>query len=80
MAAGWERFVRRLLDTERAHVFVTGSSAALLSQEIATALRGRAWQVVMHPFSFEEALRHRGRRRKGTRSISWPGSPAAARS
>ena len=61
MAAGWERFVRRLLDTERAHVFVTGSSAALLSQEIATALRGRAWQVVMHPFSFEEALRHRGR-------------------
>lgn len=61
MVAGWERFVRRLLDTERAEVFVTGSSAALLSQEIATALRGRAWQVVMHPFSLEEALRHRGR-------------------
>ena len=59
MVAGWERFVRRLLDTERVRVFVTGSSAALLSQEIATALRGRAWQVVMHPFSFEEALRHR---------------------
>ena len=61
MVAGWERFVRRLLDTERAEVFVTGSSAALLSREIATALRGRAWQVVMHPFSFEEALRHQGR-------------------
>ena len=61
MVAGWERFVRRLLDTERADVFVTGSSAALLSQEIATALRGRAWQVVMHPFSLEEALRHSGR-------------------
>ena len=57
---GWERFVRRLLDTERAGVFVTGSSAALLSREIATALRGRAWQVLIHPFSFEEALRHRG--------------------
>jgi predicted AAA+ superfamily ATPase len=61
MVAGWERFVRRLLDTERVEVFVTGSSAALLSREVATALRGRAWQVVVHPFSFEEALRHRGR-------------------
>lgn len=58
---GWERFVRRLLDTERTEVFLTGSSAALLSREIATALRGRAWQVLIHPFSFEEALRHQGR-------------------
>ena len=57
---GWERFVRRLIDSEQAEVFVTGSSAALLSREIATALRGRAWQVLIHPFSFEEALRHQG--------------------
>lgn len=57
---GWERFVRRLLDAEQVEVFVTGSSAALLSREIATALRGRAWEVLLHPFSFEEALRHQG--------------------
>ncbi len=57
---GWERFVRRLLDDERTEVFITGSSAALLSREIATALRGRAWQVLIHPFGFEEALRHQG--------------------
>ena len=57
---GWERFVRRLLDAPGNEVMVTGSSAALLSQEIATALRGRAWQVLMYPFSFEEALRHQG--------------------
>ena len=57
---GWERFVRRLLDSERVEVFFSGSSAALLSREIATAMRGRAWEVVIHPFSFEEALRHRG--------------------
>jgi len=57
---GWERFVRRLLDSEQVEVFVRGSSAALLSREIATALRGRAWEVLMHPFSFEEALRHGG--------------------
>ncbi|GAB4240070.1 MAG: ATP-binding protein [Acidobacteriota bacterium] len=57
---GWERFVRRLLDTEKVEVFVSGSSAALLSREIATSLRGRAWEVVIFPFSFEEYLRHRG--------------------
>jgi len=60
---GWERFVRRLLDTEEVDIFVTGSSAALLSREIATALRGRAWEVLMHPFSFEEVLRHTGAER-----------------
>jgi hypothetical protein len=57
---GWERFVRRLLDTEKVEVFVSGSSAALLSREIATAMRGRAWEVVLFPFSFEEYLRHHG--------------------
>lgn len=57
---GWERFVRRLLDEEKMEILVTGSSAALLSREIATALRGRAWEVALYPFSFEEALRHQG--------------------
>ncbi len=60
LVPGWERFVRRLLDTRNVEVFVSGSSAALLSREIATALRGRAWQVLIHPFSFEEALLHQG--------------------
>src|SRR5262245_8305773 len=60
VVAGWERFIRRLLDTEKVEVFLSGSSAALLSREIATAMRGRAWEVVIHPFSFEEALRHQG--------------------
>lgn len=57
---GWERFVRRLLDAGGSEVIVTGSSAALLSREIATALRGRAWEVPLYPFSFAETLRHRG--------------------
>ena len=60
LVPGWERFVRRLLDAGRVEVFVSGSSSALLSREIATALRGRAWQVLVHPFSFEETLRHSG--------------------
>jgi predicted AAA+ superfamily ATPase len=53
---GWKRFVRRMLDAERVEIFVTGSSTALLWREIAIALRGRAWEVLLHPFSFEEAL------------------------
>ena len=59
-APGWERFVRRLLDSEVVEVFLSGSSAALLSREVATSMRGRAWEVVIHPFSFEEYLRHHG--------------------
>lgn len=57
---GWERFVRRLLDQGGSEIIVTGSSAALLSREIATALRGRAWEVPLFPFSFAEALQHAG--------------------
>lgn len=57
---GWERFARRLMDTEEIELFLSGSSAKLLSREVATALRGRAMEVLVHPFSFREALRHTG--------------------
>lgn len=57
---GWERFIRRMLDNERVELFLTGSSAALLSREIATSMRGRAWEVAIHPFAFDEALHHSG--------------------
>ncbi len=59
LVPGWERFVRRLLDTPGTEVVISGSSAALLSREMATALRGRGWEVPIHPFSFREALAHR---------------------
>lgn len=39
---GWERFVRRLLDTELVRVIVKGSYSAVLGREIATNLRGRS--------------------------------------
>lgn len=57
---GWERFVRRLLDTEKVAIVLTGSSAKLLSREIATSLRGRSLSTELLPFSFEETLRHAG--------------------
>lgn len=59
LVEGWERFVRRLVDTEGAHVCVTGSSAKLLSREIATSLRGRSLTTELFPFSLVEALAHR---------------------
>lgn len=60
LVAGWERFVRRLLDTERVEVVVSGSSARLLSREVHTSLRGRGLETIIRPFSFREFLRHRG--------------------
>ncbi|MFN0084312.1 MAG: ATP-binding protein [Blastocatellia bacterium] len=57
---GWESFVRRVLDTEKIEIFVSGSSARMLSREVATSLRGRATETIIFPFSFREFLRHRG--------------------
>lgn len=57
---GWEKFVRRLVDTVSRHVFITGSSARLLSREIATALRGRTLAYTLFPFSFSEYMRAQG--------------------
>lgn len=58
--AGWERFLRRLHDTQTGEIFVTGSSSQLLSQEIATSLRGRCLSTAVYPLSFSEFLRFRG--------------------
>jgi predicted AAA+ superfamily ATPase len=60
VVSGWELFIRRLLDTERMAIIVSGSSAKLLSREVATSLRGRSMEAVVFPFSFREALRHAG--------------------
>jgi predicted AAA+ superfamily ATPase len=60
LVPGWEKFVRRLLDSGTARIAITGSSAALLSREMATSLRGRAWTVPLFPFSFGEHLDHLG--------------------
>jgi len=57
---GWERFVRRVLDTEKVEIVVSGSSARMLSREVHTSLRGRGMATVIRPFSFREFLRHRG--------------------
>ena len=57
---GWETFVDRVMRTEKCEVFITGSSAQMLSREIATAMRGRALAWELLPFSFREYLHFTG--------------------
>lgn len=61
LVRGWELFARRILDSENIDLFLSGSSARLLSREVATSMRGRAMEAVVAPFSFREVLRHAGR-------------------
>ena len=56
----WESGVRRLHDTERFRIYLTGSSSKLLSKEIASRLRGRGLSFELLPFSFREVLRAKG--------------------
>lgn len=56
----WEPFIDRLMRTEKCEVYITGSSAQMLSREIATQMRGRALSWELFPFSFREFLDYRG--------------------
>jgi predicted AAA+ superfamily ATPase len=62
---GWEPFVDRMMRTEQCEVYLTGSSAQMLSREIATQMRGRALSWEIFPFSFKEFLDYKG--------IDWAG-------
>jgi len=55
---GWEKFLNRIYETENYKIFVTGSNASLLSEEISTSLTGRSISVELFPFSFKEYLRY----------------------
>lgn len=58
--AGWDLFVLRVFKSYCPHVYVTGSNAKLLSQEISTALRGWTLDYEMLPLSFSEYCRFTG--------------------
>ena len=58
---GWEHWVRSKYDRkEDVKIFVTGSSADLLSSEYATVLTGRHLQVSIAPLVFSEFLEFKG--------------------
>lgn len=57
---GWEAYARRLVDSPKVVLCLTGSSSKLLSEEIATAMRGRSIPIEVFPLSFSEFLRFNG--------------------
>jgi hypothetical protein len=56
--SGWERWIRTLYDTKMfKQIFVSGSSASLLSQDMGRVLTGRHVTFSVFPFSFREYLK-----------------------
>ncbi len=53
----WALVMRRFIDSKDIEIFLTGSSAKLLSKEIATGLRGRSLATEIWPYSFGEYMR-----------------------
>ena len=53
LVSNWEMFVHQLL-REGFKVFITGSNASLLSQELGTNLTGRHLSIELFPFSYKE--------------------------
>ncbi len=53
---GWEKFARRLADSKY-RVYITGSNAKMLSNEIQSTLGGRYINVDVYPYSLEEYLK-----------------------
>ena len=54
---GWELYARRLIDSHKVQLCLTGSSSKMLSGEIATQMRGRSIDVEVFPLSFAEFMR-----------------------
>ncbi len=53
--SGWEYFIRRMQD-RGFKIFLTGSNATLLSQELGTKMTGRNIVIELFPFSYLECL------------------------
>ena len=56
---GWELFVMRTFKNYSKHIFITGSTAEMLSGEIASALRGWPDEYMVYPLDFKEYLEFR---------------------
>jgi uncharacterized protein len=54
---GWSIVLKRLFDTKKIQIYVTGSSAKLLSKKIMTTLRSRSLFLEILPYSYVEYLK-----------------------
>lgn len=59
---GWERWLRKAIDMQEYKIVITGSSAKLLSKELATSVAGRALEHVVWPLSFAEFISFQNRK------------------
>ena len=57
----WEKYIRRIYDTKKFRIYLSGSSSKLLSREISTSLRGRNLEYVIMPLNFKEYLEFNGK-------------------
>ena len=57
LVKGWELFVLRVYKNYCKHIFITGSTAKMLSEEMASVLRGWPDEYREYPLSFSEYLR-----------------------
>ena len=60
LIANWELFVMRVFKSYCKNIFVSGSNAKMLSQEIATTLRGWSIEEKSYPLSFMEYCQFTG--------------------
>jgi predicted AAA+ superfamily ATPase len=56
----WQRWIRTLYDQHRYSIVISGSTSDLTTDKLSSALRGRALNLLILPFSFKEFCRIKG--------------------
>ncbi len=52
----WEKFIRRIYDTENIKIYISGSTSKMFFTDLDTSLRGRTITYKLFPLSFKEYL------------------------
>jgi len=56
----WSAWARRINDSKKATLFISGSTSKLSAEDIPRELRGRSYPLRLYPLTFVEFLRFRG--------------------